>query len=97
MNKKITELEEKFIIYYETENIAQIYSTPTKSITIDEFNKYNVPCKECLVQSMCITEQNNINNIFVKEGIKLQLCENIKRFININDYLFNKVKYKKGP
>ncbi len=96
MNKKLSELSEKFIIYYSEDNYIHIYSTPVDKISIDEFMKYDVPCKDCLVQSMCITGQNNINDIFIKEGIKLKLCEKMEKFIDINRFLFNRVSFEKA-
>ena len=94
MDKKLSELKEKFIIYYETDNNIHIYSTPVDAITIDEFMKCDVPCKDCLVQSMCLTGQNNINNIVIKEGIKLRLCERIEKFISKNRSIFNRVTFE---
>lgn len=94
MDKKLSELKEKFIIYYSEDNYIYIYSTPVDKITINEFMKYDIPCKNCLVQSMCIIGQNNINGIVIKEGIKLQLCERMEKFIGINRPLFNKVTIK---
>ena len=91
MNKKLSELKEKFIIYYETDNIVHIYSTPIDAITKDEFIKCDIPCNNCLVQSMCLCNQNDINDIVIKEGIKLQLCGSLKKFISKNRSLFNRV------
>jgi len=91
MDIKITELKEKFIIYYESDNIVHLCSTPHNSITTDEFMKYNIPCKDCLVQSMCLNRLDDIGPITINSGIKIQLCEKMKKFIGKNKPLFNRV------
>lgn len=96
MDKKLSELKERFIIYYSEDNYIHIYSTPVDTITVDEFMKYDIPCKDCLVQSMCITGQNKINDIVIKDGIKLKLCEKMEKFICQNRPFFNRVTLHKG-
>jgi len=49
--------------------------------SIYKFLEYNPPCKNCLVQSMCI----KINTF---ETICLKSCHSIRTFINDNECLF---------
>lgn len=96
MDRKITELSEKFIVYYALDNSVDIYTTletnRTTKLTMDEFMKYNPPCKECLVQSMCINGQDHIEHIIINGGITIKSCEKLKSFIEGNQPLFNRVK-----
>lgn len=94
MNKKLSDLKEKFIIYYATNDIVHIYATPVDKITRDEFMKCDIPCKDCLVQAMCLEDQNNISHLVINGGIKIQLCERMKEFISKNKSLFNRVTLK---
>lgn len=49
----------------------------------EEFLKYNPPCKECLIQNMCITDFNiRDNGILLYHLIKIEYCHLLKKFIN---------------
>lgn len=58
--------------------------------TIEDFMKKDPPCKECLVQSMCLTEYEYDvpNEIKVYYEMTIDLCERMNEFIN-NDSEFN--------
>jgi len=94
MDRKMSELSEKFIVYYSLDNSIDIFTTLENKSTMDEFIKCNSPCKDCLVQSMCINGRNNIEHIVVNGGITMKLCEKLKEFISNNKTLFNRVEFK---
>jgi hypothetical protein len=94
MNRKLSELKEKFIIYYSEDNYIHIYSIPVNKITKDEFMKCDIPCKDCLVQTMCLLGTNSISHLVINDGIKIQLCDRMKEFIIENESLFNRVTFK---
>lgn len=49
----------------------------------DNFMKYDPPCKECLIQSMCINEHlAHPTNDSLPDHINIRTCENLKNFIN---------------
>jgi len=92
MDIKITELSEKFIIYYTSDDYINIFTPLTNEETIDEFIKYDIPCKDCLVQSMCIKDRIFIDCDNKYRGINLKICEKLKRFIDKNRPLFLSVR-----
>lgn len=94
MDKKLSELKEKFIIYYATNDIVHIYAIPVDKKTMDEFMKCDIPCKDCLVQTMCLGGTDSIGHLVINGGIKIQLCERMKEFISKNKSLFNRVTFR---
>jgi hypothetical protein len=44
------------------------------------------PCKECLIQSMCI---NTIDNKYETERLKIRACDRLTEFVE-NNYWFDK-------
>jgi len=51
-------------------------------VLIDEFLKINPPCKECLVQAMCISDISlTYNQDLYKECIKFKPCVIIENFL----------------
>jgi hypothetical protein len=56
------------------ENDTNIYIHQT---TIDNFMKHDPPCKECLIQIMCIKQDlDHIHNF-----ININLCNELREFI----------------
>ncbi len=51
--------------------------------TIEEFMEFNPPCKECLVQSMCLKYYNDIS----PPWIRTRLCANLNEFILANKFI----------
>ena len=97
MNVKITVLTEKFIVYYTTDEYVNIVRSLPNKKTLDEFLEYNPPCKECLVQSMCLKDRIYIDsNNKSYRGINLKLCEKLKGFIDKNRPLFFPLKLEKS-
>jgi len=100
MNIRITDLEEKFVFYYTSEDYINIFlpltSEETDEKTIDEFIKCASPCKECLIQSMCIKDRIYIDSNKRYRGISLKICEKLKEFISKNRPLFFPVKLQKN-
>ena len=73
-------------------------------ITIDEFSEYNSPCKECLVQGMCLHDEVMVDYNTIERYIRLSIdrpCERFKEYI-CNNKLFeikgehNSVLHKKS-
>jgi len=93
MDMYLNELEEPFILYYTQDNSINIFTTLTDKLTINEFMKYDIPCNNCLVQSMCINNQNNIKHVIINGGIDIILCEKLQKFIDGNRKLFNIVTF----
>lgn len=58
-------------------NIAFIYDL------IEDFMKYNPPCEECLVQSICIEEIHRDN--YPPVMLKIIMCDSLLRFIENTD------------
>ena len=56
------------------ENSPDIYIHQT---TIDNFMKHEPPCKECLIQRMCIKQDSD----HVHNFIHINLCDKLKEFI----------------
>jgi len=75
--------------YYYKSNNTQRYIYMISS-SIDHFMKYNPPCKECLIQNMCLTEYEydipNEKNVYYE--MTIELCERMEEFMN-NDIDFN--------
>jgi len=94
MDRKMSELSEKFIVYYSLDNSIDIFTTLENKSTMDEFIKCDSPCKNCLVQSMCINGRDNIEHIIINGGITMKSCEKLKSFIKKNRFLFNQVEFK---
>jgi len=46
-------------------------------ITLDKFMKEDPPCKECLVQGMCITQITNIKF----SSLRIEMCEKFKKYL----------------
>jgi hypothetical protein len=70
-----------FILYADGHNnYIYIYHS------IDDFFKVNPPCKECLVNSMCITD---IRKMVV--GIQIKSCSLLKEFIRKEQKKFNHI------
>lgn len=63
--------------YYYTVNHIHILD-----FTWDKFMKYNPPCKECLVQGMCITHHDYFSEPFVTT----KACNILYEFITNNKY-----------
>jgi len=61
--------------------------------TIDKFLEYDPPCKECLVQSICLKDISYYRNTPDKEFIcaDVDICKTLKKFIE-NNNLFEKLK-----
>ena len=49
------------------------------NMDINRFMKYNPPCKECLVQNMCLEEYMPITK---QISLQLKKCEKLDKFIN---------------
>ena len=72
------------------------HTNPTDSriflfdISKDQFLKFNPPCKECLIQSMCIesTFVEYITSVDTND-LKLNSCERLKTFLNIDESFRN--------
>lgn len=61
-------------------------------LTLEEFIKYDPPCKECLVQPTClIVRKHNISYKRV-DDIELKICEKLEKFLTINKFLELKLK-----
>ena len=58
-------------------------STVLYDLTIDNFMKYNPPCKKCLVQSMCLKPNDNV----LSPWIRTRLCVILNEFILINKFI----------
>lgn len=52
-------------------------------LTINKFMKYNPPCKECLVQSMCLKANDNVS----PPWIRTRLCGKLNEFIITNKFI----------
>lgn len=50
--------------------------------TIDNFMKHNPPCKDCLIQGMCIKQKKD----HVHNFLHIQICDKLREFI----YKYNK-------
>jgi hypothetical protein len=83
--------------YYYTEYLDYI---DIYNITISQFMKYNPPCKECLVQNMCMRFlYNNCGSVFEFLELEFKRCDNLIDFMLYNkdfDILEKgKIKWKK--
>lgn len=47
--------------------------------TIKEFMKHNPPCKQCLIQAICIRYNNHL---------EIKACDKLKNFIMNNKYFY---------
>lgn len=68
----------KKILFLNVSEIIFVYKT------IDIFLIYNPPCKECLVQNMCISNVRYSNGDFI--CIKIKKCKRLINFINSNKF-----------
>jgi hypothetical protein len=69
------------IIYTRNGVYTHIYYTP-----LDTFMGTNPPCKECLIQNMCI---DITPNTYHKEELKIRTCDRLTNFVE-NNYWFDK-------
>ena len=69
--------------YYKTNDRCKYMNILATSL--DNFMSYNPPCKECLIQGMCLTEyEYDIPNEDMYHEITIYLCERMNEFINNN-------------
>jgi hypothetical protein len=57
------------------------------NLTIKGFMKFNPPCKECLIQSMCLTEYE-----YATPELTMKLCEKMYNYIIIDKHFKTKFK-----
>lgn len=63
------------------------------SSSLDNFMKYNPPCKECLVQVTCIEEEKHLD---LPPCLIIIMCKKLIKFlIANNDIIKNKENFKK--
>lgn len=56
----------------------------------DDFMKYNPPCKECIIQAMCIKE--NLSHPTELDHLYIKLCDRLKQFIYDNKFFYRSWK-----
>lgn len=69
------------LIYFCSNCYTYIYYT-----TVDIFIGINPPCKECLIQSMCII---TTDNSYDKQILRIKICEKLNKFME-NSNRFDK-------
>lgn len=66
------------INYYTTLKNLYMYTT------LEEFQKHNPPCNECLIQSMCI-DYRVIPYKAKGATMQIKVCKEFNKFINSNE------------
>ena len=78
----------KEILFLNSSEVVFIYKT------VNNFMKHNPPCKDCLIQGMCLSNVSYNNNDFI--CIKIKKCKQLINFINNNKFFRSIIPQKKG-
>lgn len=80
-----------FSIFSFEKNLKRKQYLHIKNLSIDEFLEYNPPCKECIVQATCLHNSTDIVTEYTKY-LYLEMCNELKVFIDYNEYFYKTLK-----
>lgn len=66
----------KYYKYLRTAKYSHIYD-----ITLNEFLTHNPPCKECLIQPMCMFMGNYFDRKGIKPKLFVKACKKLDKFM----------------
>ena len=62
-------------------------------VTGKQFFEYTPPCKECLINNMCISDHRIVDDVSsVRDYILVKYCNQLKKFIDNNECFFYCIK-----
>jgi hypothetical protein len=66
-------------IQWDSKNTKDNLGVYINAISLDEFMKEDPPCKECLIQGMCIKQITNIKF----SSLRIEICEKFKEYLEV--------------